>query len=254
MPAVLKEVSEYSPKPVMIPNRAYVELTMPTISRSTVPAQPIRLMVEGETVEDVEVPSKPGTKGKQLEGTSRIPAASPRRVEMDPGENQDSFPESGFRFEVKGDLSIKSKLRPKFNTVPAQPVALSLGDVVGLSLELGRPFLKTNQSRRSPLQKSLVVIMEYGSNVEDEVMSREGELSVDCGGVRRDDGDLHGWPCQAKVEKSQTPELVLAIDKSGSSWTLQRISSHTMSLEGICWDIPIEIGAFPRNFFVVTKI
>ena len=50
----------------------------------------------------------------------------------------------------------------------------------------------------------------------------------------------------------QAQELALPIDDSGNSWTLKGISSHTMGLEGICWNIPVQIGGieFSHNFFV----
>ena len=50
----------------------------------------------------------------------------------------------------------------------------------------------------------------------------------------------------------QAEELALPIDDSGNSWTLKGISGHTMGLEGICWNIPVQIGGieFSHNFFV----
>src|SRR5258707_15724515 len=50
----------------------------------------------------------------------------------------------------------------------------------------------------------------------------------------------------------QAQELALLIGDSGSSWTLKGISGHTMSLEGICWSVPVKIGGieFSHNFFI----
>ena len=50
----------------------------------------------------------------------------------------------------------------------------------------------------------------------------------------------------------QAQELGLPIDDSGITWTLRGISGHTMGLEGVCWNIPIQIGGieFSHNFFV----
>ncbi len=50
----------------------------------------------------------------------------------------------------------------------------------------------------------------------------------------------------------QVQELALPIDDSGNSWMLKGISGHMMGLEGICWNIPVQIGGieFSHNFFV----
>src|SRR5260221_9833849 len=50
----------------------------------------------------------------------------------------------------------------------------------------------------------------------------------------------------------QAQELALLIGDSASSWTLKGISGHTMSLEGICWSVPVKIGGieFSHNFFI----
>ena len=50
----------------------------------------------------------------------------------------------------------------------------------------------------------------------------------------------------------QVQELGLLIDDLGTTWTLRGISGHTMGLEGVCWNIPIQIGGleFSHNFFV----
>ncbi len=49
--------------------------------------------------------------------------------------------------------------------------------------------------------------------------------------------------------------ISLLIDDSGNSWTLKGISSHTMGLEGICWNVPIKIGGieFSHNFFMTRS-
>ncbi len=53
----------------------------------------------------------------------------------------------------------------------------------------------------------------------------------------------------------QAQELALPIDDSGNSWTLKGISGHTMGLEGICWNVPVQIGGieFSHNFFVTRS-
>jgi len=53
----------------------------------------------------------------------------------------------------------------------------------------------------------------------------------------------------------QAQELALPIDDSGNSWTLKGISGHTMGLEGICWNVPVQIGGieFLHNFFVTRS-
>src|SRR5258708_23969896 len=50
----------------------------------------------------------------------------------------------------------------------------------------------------------------------------------------------------------QAQELALPIDDSRNSWMLKGISGHMMGLEGICWNIPVQIGGieFSHNFFV----
>ena len=50
----------------------------------------------------------------------------------------------------------------------------------------------------------------------------------------------------------QAQDLALPINDSGNSLTLKGILGHTMSLEGICWSIPVKIGGieFPHNFFI----
>src|SRR5260370_41178440 len=40
----------------------------------------------------------------------------------------------------------------------------------------------------------------------------------------------------------QVQELALPIDDSGNSWMLKGISGHMMGLEGICWNVPVQIG------------
>src|SRR5258705_1092896 len=54
---------------------------------------------------------------------------------------------------------------------------------------------------------------------------------------------------------SQAQELALPIDDSGNSWTLKGISGHTMGLEGICWNVPVQISRieFSHNFFVMRS-
>src|SRR5258707_6127193 len=53
----------------------------------------------------------------------------------------------------------------------------------------------------------------------------------------------------------QAQELALPIDDSGNSWTLKGISGHTMGLEGICWNVPVQISRieFSHNFFVMRS-
>src|SRR5258708_12928931 len=53
----------------------------------------------------------------------------------------------------------------------------------------------------------------------------------------------------------QAQELALPIDDSRNSWTLKGISRHTMGLEGICWNIPVQIGEieFSHNFFLTQS-
>jgi len=50
--------------------------------------------------------------------------------------------------------------------------------------------------------------------------------------------------------------LGLAIHDSGNSWSLREISGCTMSLEGICWSIPVKIGGieFPHNFIMHSDL
>src|SRR5258708_37489967 len=50
----------------------------------------------------------------------------------------------------------------------------------------------------------------------------------------------------------QAQELALPIYDSRNSWMLKGISGHTMGLEGICWNVPVQIGGieFSHNFFV----
>ena len=54
------------------------------------------------------------------------------------------------------------------------------------------------------------------------------------------------------ITLEQAQELALPIDDIGNSWMLKGISGHTMGLEGICWNIPAQIGGieFCHNFFV----
>ena len=83
----------------------------------------------------------------------------------------------------------------------AQPVTLTLGEVLGSSFKLGKRFLKANQSHCLPVQKSLNVMVEYESE-EEVLMSQGREFSVDCGDVVCDDAeDLHKWLYQAMLEK-----------------------------------------------------
>src|SRR5258705_7557295 len=53
----------------------------------------------------------------------------------------------------------------------------------------------------------------------------------------------------------QAQDLALPINDSGNSLTLKGISGHTMSLEGICWSVPVKIGGieFPHNFFITRS-
>src|SRR5258708_4169228 len=53
----------------------------------------------------------------------------------------------------------------------------------------------------------------------------------------------------------QAQDLALPINDSGNSSTLKGISGHTMSLEGICWSVPIKIRGieFPHNFFITRS-
>ncbi len=53
----------------------------------------------------------------------------------------------------------------------------------------------------------------------------------------------------------QAQELALPIEDLGNSWTLKGISSHTMGLEGICWNVPVQIRGieFSHNFFVMQS-
>src|SRR5258708_27369179 len=53
----------------------------------------------------------------------------------------------------------------------------------------------------------------------------------------------------------QAQDLALPINDSGNSSTLKGISGHTMSLEGICWSVPVKIGGieFPHNFFITRS-
>src|SRR5258705_9221694 len=53
----------------------------------------------------------------------------------------------------------------------------------------------------------------------------------------------------------QAQDLALPINDSGNSWMLKGISGHTMSLEGICWSVPVKIGGieFPHNFFITRS-
>src|SRR5258708_27224563 len=53
----------------------------------------------------------------------------------------------------------------------------------------------------------------------------------------------------------QVQELALPIDDSRNSWTLKGISGHMMGLEGICWNILVQIGGieFSHNFFVTRS-
>src|SRR5260370_9433126 len=50
----------------------------------------------------------------------------------------------------------------------------------------------------------------------------------------------------------QAQELALPIDDSGNSWTLKGISGHMMGLEGICWNVQVQISGieFSHNFFI----
>ena len=53
----------------------------------------------------------------------------------------------------------------------------------------------------------------------------------------------------------QAQDLALPINDSGHSWSLKGISGHTMSLEGICWSVPVKIRGieFPHNFFITCS-
>src|ERR1700677_3432614 len=54
----------------------------------------------------------------------------------------------------------------------------------------------------------------------------------------------------------QAQDLALSIDISGNPWVLKGISGHLITLEGICWNVPIKIGGvlFPHNFFISRTV
>ena len=105
----------------------------------------------------------------------------------------------GFKYAM--EIQNQTSAKEVFQKMLAQLVTLTLGEVLGSSFELGKHFLKANQSHRLPVQKSSNAMAEYESE-EEVLMSRGREFSVDCGDVACDDAEeLHEWLYQAMLEK-----------------------------------------------------
>ena len=66
------------------------------------------------------------------------------------------------------EIQNQTSAEEVFQKMLVQPVTLTLGEVLGSSFELGKHFLKANQSHCLLVQKSLNAMAEYES--EEEVL------------------------------------------------------------------------------------
>ena len=171
-PEVIQRSSSLSP------NCAYVEIPTPTILRRKVPVGPMKPMIEDVPMEE-NVTSLPKGKSREEGGKKE----SNRKM----GEKLESVKTPKVRFEVKErdiprvestpsfkyamEIQNQTSAKEVFQKMLAQLVTLTLGEVLGSSFELGKRFLKANQSHHLLVQKSSNVMAEYES--EEEVpMSR----------------------------------------------------------------------------------
>ena len=88
-----------------------------------------------------------------------------------------------------------------YRKLMAQPVTLTLGEVLGSSFELGKQFLKVNQTHQIPVAKANVGVVELD---ERESVSKEGlssEYLVTSGEINWADMEkLHEMSYRSMVE------------------------------------------------------
>src|SRR5258708_3792814 len=245
-----------------MPNRAYVEL-LPTILKCSTPEQPVHSMTEDEEMKDDVIPSL--SKGKSKENPVVIPTSShvPDVIPDKPKTDRVSAPKEAPRFEVVDPKTSNEKQRSQpqykyatelmeqtnqesvFQKLLSQLVTLKLGEVLGLSFELGWRFQTVTKLQRFAIPQVRVSNVEvlnfYEEDEEQGIgLSNPAEFTVDSGesdplGVSTE--ELYDMGYQRMLQREYEHKLAFPIREVNLAWPHKYRAMVTAHLNGKIGDI-----------------